>query len=299
MRYVVLAIAVEAADDGELELSRYDVLLQDAQGRLWSPESVPRPTDAKPPELESQTLSPGDRVSGIIGYSLPADAPIARVLFQPTSDQLITLADVVPGPGPAAGTAVDVTLADGASARVTASVADPYTGFEPDRPPAPDQRYVVVTLRMENTGDRRYGEDYYDVTLVDVAGHVHGYAPVPRPDDDPVPDLGSVTLAPGDRISGAIGFVVPSGARLARVLYAPESARLVTLAELTGSGRPAASPAPPTQPPQEAPTSTPGSTLELTPAPTPPPAPGPSREPSPTPEPTPSLSPEPTTGAGH
>jgi hypothetical protein len=39
-------------------------------------------------------------------------------------------------------------------------------------------------------------------------------------------------MAPGNRISGLIGYVVPAEAQLERVLYQPESGRLITVAHL-------------------------------------------------------------------
>lgn len=42
-------------------------------------------------------------------------------------------------------------------------------------------------------------------------------------------------MAPGNRISGVIGYVLPEDAQLARVLYQPDSGRLITLAQSTTS----------------------------------------------------------------
>ena len=49
--------------------------------------------------------------------------------------------------------------------------------------------------------------------------------------------LQSQDLEAGDRVSGAIDFIVPQTASIARVLYKPPSGgRLITVADLTATG---------------------------------------------------------------
>lgn len=91
-RYVMLTVAFEAAADQTFEADSYDILLQDTKGFLWGRDSVTRPPETAIPELSSQEMAPGNRISGVIGYVVPADAVIARVLYQPESGRLIALA---------------------------------------------------------------------------------------------------------------------------------------------------------------------------------------------------------------
>ena len=57
-----------------------------------------------------------------------------------------------------------------------------------------------------------------------------------RPAGETLPDLESQKLAPGDRISGVVGFAIPQDAVVASIEYNPEYQRLVTLADMSGAG---------------------------------------------------------------
>ena len=95
-RYVMLSVAFEAADDQSFAADPYGILVQDADGFLWAKASVTRPPEATIPELSSQEMAPGNRISGLIGYVVPAEAQLERVLYQPESGRLITVAHLAP-----------------------------------------------------------------------------------------------------------------------------------------------------------------------------------------------------------
>jgi hypothetical protein len=97
-------------------------------------------------------------------------------------------------------------------------------------------RYVLLTAAFEAAPDQTLNVDPNGITLQDTNGMLYNASWVPRPPEDIVPDLQSQLLAPGDRISGRIGFSVPVGAELAAVQWAPESNRFIPLATLTTTG---------------------------------------------------------------
>lgn len=232
MRYVELQVVFEAADDQTFDAEPYQIALQDTQGFTWAPGYVPRPADAPIPDFQGQTMSPGNRISGMIGFVVPDAAVIDHILYIPTSSRQIVLTDLVPGGGPAAGTAVTYTDAKGSTASIVTTIADPFTGFDPNYPPADGKRYVLLTTVFENTGALPFVANPYHVAIRDADGNLYQSANVPRSPDALPPLLESQTLSPGDRISGAIGFVVPAAATLAQVQYAPESSRFVQLVDL-------------------------------------------------------------------
>lgn len=254
-KYVGLIAAFTAADDQPMDANPYGVTLLDTTGTLWSPAFVPRPADVKIPDLQSQTMAPGNRISGFIGYLVPADVTIDQVLYQPDYNRAILLADLVGGAGPAPGSPASYTAPDGSAVTITATVADPFTDFDPNGPPADGQRYVSVTASFENSGNVRYPADPYDLILHLADGHLLYSQYVARPPEAPLADLESQTLSPGDHISGAVNFLVPAGAVVQSVDYWPASTERIIVADLSGDGSsgpstPAASPAPaPTQAP--------------------------------------------------
>ncbi|MDF3053874.1 MAG: hypothetical protein K0S19_1979, partial [Geminicoccaceae bacterium] len=134
------------------------------------------------------------------------------------------------------GTAVQVTDEEGAdvgSIAVT-EVIDPFTDFDPAYPPEEGGRYVAVNVAFDADAGNRFEISPYTIVLQDEAGYLWNQASVPLPDDALVPELSSQTLGPGSRVTGVVGFVVPEGREPARVLYQPESSRLIPLLNLTG-----------------------------------------------------------------
>jgi hypothetical protein len=140
-----------------------------------------------------------------------------------------------------------------------ARVVDPFRRFPNAAQPEAGERYVVVELRVENTGAAPLAIDPNAFILRGVDGFLY------RPDEflqralreeadrrgrraaTPVaatptaggeePDvLAEGELAPGQARNGAIAFAVPEAAVLTHVLFAPTSDRLLILAELS-SGR--------------------------------------------------------------
>jgi len=269
-KYVLVTVVFEAAVDQTFEVQPWQVVPQDANGYVYSYGYVPRPADSIIPDLQGQTMAPGNRISGVIGYVVPDDAQIDQVYYSPVSDRLVTLVDLVPGGGPAPGQEVPFTDAEGASVAITTEVADPFTDFDPATPPDEGMRYVGLTVAFDNLGTQPFDADPYDVVLRDSNGFLHSIAFFTRP-DSVIPDLQAQTMAPGNRISGFVGFEVPADAVIEQVVYQPQSDRKVVIADLAGGG-PAGTPAPaasvtpaPTLPPVASPTPV----ASLAPPPTP------------------------------
>jgi hypothetical protein len=245
-RYIGLIVAFTAADDQQMDANPNHVLLHDTDGDLFAPTYVPRPADVVIPDLQAQTMAPGNRVSGFIGYVVPGDATIDEVLYQPDTSRSIVLVDQIPGGGPAAGETVAYVAGDGSSADITVTIDDPFTGFEPNQPPAAGTRYVSLLVAVESTGQARFKADPYQFLLHDTDGNLVYSSWVPRPTGDPLADLEAQTMSPGDRVSGRVGFSVPEGAVLQSVDYQPSGSRRVVIADLTGGApvEPGRSPAP-------------------------------------------------------
>jgi len=244
-RYVDLTVVYEAADDQTFDAQPYYILLRSTDGHLYQPGYVPRPSDAKIPDLQGQTMAPGNRISGAVGYVLPTGATVADVLFQPSGDRSIVLANLVPTPGPAAGTAVPYTSDDGSSATITVKVDDPASDSDPSQPAADGSRYVGLNVAFENTGDAPFSAGPDRILLVDTSGNLYYSTYVPRQQGVKVPVLESQTMASGNRISGFVGYTVPADATIASVQYFPQSDRMITLADLQGGGAtPSGSPVP-------------------------------------------------------
>jgi hypothetical protein len=242
-RYVVLTVSFDAnTADQAFDTTPYNVKLRDTNGNMINPGSVYRPADVTVPDLQPQTLAPGNRVSGVIGFIVPEDAQIDDILYLPQSYRFITLADLMPGAGPLPGTPVDWTADTGATATITTNITDPFTELAEGYPPAEGMRDVVLFVVFENTGEIPFRADPSNLYLRDVNGNLLGRGSIPRPPESPIADLEYQPMSPGDRISGVIPYNVPVDTQLIEVDYWPESARISTLVDLVaGAGVPEAS----------------------------------------------------------
>jgi hypothetical protein len=233
-RYVAVNVAFDADAGGRFEISPYTIVLQDDAGFLWNQASLPLPDDALIPELSSQTLGPGSRVTGVVGFVMPEDREPARVLYQPESSRLIPLLNLTGEEPPALGESVAIVDSEGGNGSVTVSeVVDPFEDVDPGQTPPEGGRFVMVTLVYENSSDGRFFVEPYGLLLHDEDGDLWSATSVTRLEESElVPDITSAQLAPGDRLSGAVVFVVPEGTGLAGIYTSPVSGQLLQLADL-------------------------------------------------------------------
>jgi len=235
-RYVELRIVFEAAEDQSFSADPNAIVLQDTQGYLRSPAYVPRGQSPTVPDLQGQTLAPGDRISGMVGYLVPETATLASVQYVPEYSRYIPLQHLASGAAAAVGT--PVTYVDGSgtthgSVTVT-ELQDPFLDFDPTAPPADGQRYVLLTVVFEAAQDQAMWADPYAVMLQDSQGYLLTNQNVPRPKENVRPNLESQTMSPGDRVSGYVGFMLPADRTIASVVWSPENGRFLPLVDLGG-----------------------------------------------------------------
>jgi hypothetical protein len=244
-RYVVASVAFDADAGQRFDIAPWTVALQDDAGFLWNQASLVLPDDALVPQLSGQTLGPGSRVTGLVGFVLPEDRVPARIFYQPESSRIIPLADLLGEPAPAVGDVIPLPDSEGGTGSVMVSeVIDPFEDIDPTQTPPEGTRFVLVTLVYENTSDGRFSIEPYGLLLRDTNGDLWTATSVSRPEETRiVPDLTGAQLAPGDRLSGAVVFAVPVGVGVSGVYDSPVSGQFVQLAELgEGAGAATAEP---------------------------------------------------------
>ena len=233
-RYALLTATFEAAEDQAFPTDPRQIQLQDTAGYLYSPTSVPRPADVVVPELQSQNLAPLDRVSGVVGYVLPADAEIVRILYRGDGSRLMPIA--APGATGAVAIGEPKAFADAEGTPLgtitVRDVADPYADFDPSRPPAEGQRYVLLTVAFEAAEDQALYADPRVVYIVDRQGTFYRPSRVQRPAGELLQDLDIQPLSPADRVSGVVGYQIPVDVVLDSIVYGSEGNRFVPLADL-------------------------------------------------------------------
>ncbi len=88
-RYILLTVGFEAAEDKPFEANPGGIVLLDTDGFLWESSDIPRPPGA-PRGVQGQELSPGDRVSGPIGYVVPRSAVIDQIIYRSEAGTRLT-----------------------------------------------------------------------------------------------------------------------------------------------------------------------------------------------------------------
>src|SRR5687767_180750 len=102
-RYVAVNVAFDADAGNRFDITPYEIVLQDDAGFLWNQASMVLAEDALIPELSSQDLGPGSRVTGVVGFLVPEGSTPARILYQPESTRFIPLHDLTGEEPPALG----------------------------------------------------------------------------------------------------------------------------------------------------------------------------------------------------
>jgi hypothetical protein len=231
-RYVVVTLAFEGLDGEGIEVYPPSIWLGDSTGALWGEADAHVPDDFPQPDLSIQTVGPGSSISGYVEYVVPADAVVAQVLVQPESGTLLIPADLGSA-RPEVGTPVDVFGTDGATATATVTdVVDPYKAFAKDRGPAEGGRFVMATVAIQNTGQVPMRIERSGLLLRDTQGAMWGEASIETAKKPKVPVLDTVDLAPGNKVTGRRGFLVPKDASLDGLYYQGDG-HLTLLASLS------------------------------------------------------------------
>ena len=237
-RYVVATVAFDADAGTRFDITPWTIVLQDDAGFLWNQASLVLPDDALIPPLPSQTLAPGSRVTGLVGFVVPEDRSPARIFYQPQSSRVVPLAELSESPAPQLGETVALPDSQGGVGSVTVSdVVDPFDAVEEGQTPPEGTRFVQVTLVYENSSDGRFFIEPYGLLLRDANGDLWNSTSVSRPNESEiVPDLSSAQLAPGDRLSGVVTFAVPVGVGVTGIYDSPVSGQFLQLAALPAGG---------------------------------------------------------------
>ncbi|MEA2522862.1 MAG: hypothetical protein QOF01_175 [Thermomicrobiales bacterium] len=135
---------------------------------------------------------------------------------------------------PAPGTAVSVLSVEGVEVGTVtvAKVTDPFTGYRPNSPPARGNRFVLLSVSVENTGTNPWQFDPGRIFLQDADGFATYATGVDLGDPPVEPGFAYQEIPPATTAGGAVGFVLLKGVDPVRAFYSPSSDRLILLADL-------------------------------------------------------------------
>jgi hypothetical protein len=238
MRYVLLRVAFDATGEEIFDAQPNAIMVRDSDGVLWRPTNVRR-DDPSLPDLQSQPLSPGNRVSGAVIFEVPEEAELSHVVYRPESSRILTLADLVEATAglPGVGDEVTYSRLDNEGAAATISVMDfedPFEGQADGSEPEDGMRYVTVTVSIEATGTEVFEANPREILLRDTNGFLWAPVNINRGEDVSQPNLDPQPLAPGNRISGVLGYAVPEDTVVDRVLFFASNDQVFVLADVQG-----------------------------------------------------------------
>lgn len=111
-------------------------------------------------------------------------------------------------------------------------VTDPFEDFADGAAPEEGFRFVAVEVAVAATGEPIEPETF-DFGLQTGDGFFFGTTSVRRDiTSSDVPDLATIPVDVDDEVSGLVFFQIPADAEPARLLWQPETGRLLVLADL-------------------------------------------------------------------
>lgn len=148
--------------------------------------------------------------------------------------------DATPATGGASGTAAPlntpVTFKNVEGLPVieitTTKVTDPFQGYNPSYPPPRGNRFILVSLKIENVGANPYAFDHGRIFLQDADAFVIYPSAVDLGPEPVEPGLAYQDVPPATVVEGVIGYTLIQGVTPIRLFYAPASDRLLLLADL-------------------------------------------------------------------
>src|SRR5581483_9858714 len=108
----------------------------------------------------------------LVGFVMPGDRVPARVIYQPQSSRVVTLAELRAVPAPRIGEAVKITDSAGNQGAVTVSAFNDPAAVDPAATPPEGTRFVEAILVYENTGATRFTIEPYGLLLRDANGNL-------------------------------------------------------------------------------------------------------------------------------
>jgi len=135
---------------------------------------------------------------------------------------------------PEVGGAATIYGPDGAEvATITVNeFIDPFVDYDPNDPPVRSYHYVMVNIGVENTGEQTFSANPNDFVLIDSDGFAYVPLTVSRLDPGSVSDFESSEMSVGDKMSGAVFFLVANDATLQSLKYGIGGGLLGTVLEI-------------------------------------------------------------------
>jgi hypothetical protein len=189
------------------------------------------------PDLSSSRSRRG-MLATVAGLSAGAGlAGVTRVLAQDAAGTpTLPLGQSGGGAGCSApiGTAAEFKNVEGAVVlRISVSkLTDPFSAYDPSGPPPRGNRYLALSVAVENSGPNPVNFDPGAIFVQDADGFIIRPTGINLGAEPAEPGLVYQEIAPGASVSGLIAYVLVTGIEPLRAFYQPAGDRLLLVADL-------------------------------------------------------------------
>jgi hypothetical protein len=223
-RLVAVEVIVVNTSDQVQTVNPLNAALVDADGFVVTPELA-----SVDNQLATLTLLPGQKVRGLIGFTLPENAIPVALKWTPgvfSSDSISVSLVTPPGdhtadtaaiaiPAPAIDTPLGQEAQDFGVGLTAIALEDPATPgmfYESQ----PGTRLVAVEIVISNAGAETVSVNPLYTSLVDADGFLYEAELAARDGQ-----IDTLDLATGERARGWVAFTIPENAQPAGIRYAP------------------------------------------------------------------------------
>lgn len=238
LRFISLELTIENTGDDPLTITPQNIGVVDDSGLIYVDVDINRTDSIE--SIEAMDLEAGEEITGGLEIGLPEESTITQIIWLVGTGQLPTLyRDLEPV---AEGDEVSLNNADYEEEAIfiAEEVVDEYDDLNEDVVLNDGFKFVGVTVTIENTGEEDFVPEPAMIFLATTDGIFWAQDPsLVRSDDaiDEVDDLTDDPIAPGDSVTGFIGFGTPDTAEIDYVFYLPsDSTRLIHLYDADTSG---------------------------------------------------------------
>jgi hypothetical protein len=220
-----------------LPVNSYGFQLVDSAGYISSTTYVDRPQESyeRYPDLSSNELPKGQSTTGVLFFQIFNEAKVALINYAPEYEQSIVVLDLRESATELGSTVTWVSGEGEPIGEITVEgIIDPITDYQPSSSPSRGFRYIGIVVTVTNLGAKPFRIDVYRFSIIDNEGYVKTADSIYRNAESvaTLPDLAYVEIAPGDFLTGLVGFELINPATIKTVIFSPENTRALRLAEI-------------------------------------------------------------------
>jgi hypothetical protein len=238
LRFLSVELTIDNTGDDVLTVSPGNIGVVDDKGIIYvTVDDIDRTDDLEP--LAETDLESGDSISGALAVGFPEDGEIAQIIWLVGTGQmprLLSNLEPVDEGDPVTLYTTDYTEE---AILTTEEIIDEFDDVERGSEAPDGVIFIGVTVTFENVSEDPITPDPASIFVGTDDGVF--WAPDPaieRSEEsiDEMPDLTDDPVAPGESVTGFVGFSINTGPDIAYVMYLPDQIRLIHIYDVGAGG---------------------------------------------------------------